>query len=79
MTTRTTRTVVAPSEFVPYSGKWKAVFETWIGRDGEAEYLAFSCSSGYEFATAEEATEGAQRALAILEETDSFPNMCAPF
>lgn len=61
------------------TGKWRAAFETWKQpRDGEP-YLMMTGSSAPVFDTAADAEEGGKRALAILEATGKYPNMCDKF
>jgi hypothetical protein len=63
---------------VESNGKWRAAFENYVTRDGET-YLSSSCASAPVFDTAADAEEGGKRALAILEATGKFPNMCEKF
>ena len=60
------------------NGKWAASFETFCGTPG-SEYLANSATSAAVFDTEDEALEGQLRALAVLEATDRYPNMCEKF
>lgn len=60
------------------NGKWSAAFENFVTRDGET-YLGSSCTSAPVFDTAADAEEGGKRALAVLESTGKFPNMCEVF
>lgn len=60
------------------NGKWAAAFENWVTRDG-ATYLSFTCASAQLFDTAADAEEAGKRALAVLEATGHFPNMCEKF
>lgn len=64
-------------QYVP-TGKWTVKFETYNGKPG-SEYLANSITSGAVFDTEDEAYEGQQRALDVLEKTDMFPNLCEKF
>lgn len=71
----TTHTVkLAQPEQAP-SGKWRAAFESWATYNGE-EYLSSSCTSAALFDTAPDAEEAGKRALATLEATGKYPNMC---
>jgi hypothetical protein len=60
------------------NGKWSAAFENWVER-GSDKYMSSSCTSAPVFDTAADAEEGGKRALAILEATGKFPNMCEVF
>lgn len=60
------------------NSKWSAAFENFVTRDGET-YMSSSCTSAAVFDTAADAEEGGKRALAILEATGKFPNMCEVF
>jgi hypothetical protein len=60
------------------SGKWSASFENFVTRDGET-YMSSSCTSAALFDTAPDAEEAGKRALATLEKTGKFPNMCEPW
>lgn len=60
------------------SGKWRAAFENWVERGGE-KYMSSSCASAPLFDTAADAEEASKRALATLEATGKFPNMCEKF
>jgi len=61
-----------------YNGKWSAAFETWVTR-GDDTYLSSECSSAPLFDTAADADEAGKRAVAKLEATGRFPNMCEKF
>jgi hypothetical protein len=61
------------------NGKWSAAFENWVSwRTGET-YMSSSCTSAPVFDTAADAEEGGKRAIAVLEATGKFPNMCEKF
>lgn len=60
------------------NSKWSAAFENYVTRDG-ATYMSSSCTSAPVFDTAADAEEGGKRALAMLEATGKFPNMCEVF
>lgn len=60
------------------NGKWAAAFENWVTR-GDETYMASSCTSAGLFDTAADAEEAGKRALATLEATGKYPNMCAPW
>lgn len=60
------------------NNKWSAAFENWVDSD-RGRYMSSSCSSAPVFDTAADAEEGGKRALAMLEATGKFPNMCEKF
>jgi len=60
------------------NGKWSAAFENFVTRDGET-YMSSSCTSAPLFDTAPDAEEAGKRALATLDATGKFPNMCEPW
>lgn len=57
------------------NGMWAATFENWIGPVGR-EFLGSQVESGAVFPSEDEALDGARRALAVLESTGKYPNMC---
>lgn len=57
------------------NGKWSASFENWVTR-GDETYMSSSCTSAPLFDTAPDAEEAGKRALAKLEATGKYPNMC---
>ncbi len=61
-----------------HNGKWSAAFENYVTR-GEDTYMSSSCTSAALFDTAADAEEAGKRALATLEATGKFPNMCEKF
>jgi hypothetical protein len=61
-----------------HTGKWCAQFENFMTVQGET-FMSSSCTSGAVFDTAADAEEGGKRALATLEATGKFPNMCEKF
>jgi hypothetical protein len=60
------------------NGKWRSCFSTFAGDPGQ-EYLANNCASAPIWDTEDEAYAAAARALTVLEETNTFPNMCEPW
>jgi hypothetical protein len=60
------------------NGKWRAAFENYVTRDGET-YMSSTVTSAPVFDTPADADEGGKRALAVLEATGKFPNMCEKF
>ena len=60
------------------NGKWAAAFENWVQR-GDDKYMSSRCTSAPVFDTAADAEEGGKRALAMLEATGKFPNLCEVF
>lgn len=60
------------------NGKWAAAFNNWVER-GADKYLSSTCASAHVFDTAADADEGGKRAIAYLERTGRFPNMCDKF
>jgi hypothetical protein len=60
------------------NGKWSATFVTYCGKPGD-EYVANTCASAAVFATEDDAVAGGARALAMLEQTGKYPNMCELF
>jgi hypothetical protein len=61
-----------------HNGKWSATFDNFRGTPGD-EYLMSTVESAAVFVTEEEAYAGTERALAVLEATGKYPNMCGPF
>jgi hypothetical protein len=71
------RTELGPSKLYR-NGKWFPTFLQYNGTPGN-EYLAGTISAPAWFETENEAYAAGQRAMAVLEQTDKFPNMCEPF
>jgi hypothetical protein len=71
-------TKLAQPQLSLHTGKWCAQFENFI-TTGDETFMSSSCTSGAVFDTAADAEEGGKRALALLEETGKFPNMCEKF
>ena len=72
------RTVMGQANQSKLNGKWAITLETYSGECGR-EYLSSRTVSAPVFNTEEDAYEGGERALEILERTGMFPNMCEEF
>jgi hypothetical protein len=59
-----------------FTGKWLVVIDTY-NRTGDR--CAFSTESAAVFASSDEAYAGGARAVAAVEKTGMFPNMCESF
>ena len=72
------RTVLGQANQSNLNDKWTITLETYsVGRGHE--YLSSKTVSAPVFNTEEDAYEGGERALEILERTGMFPNMCEEF
>ena len=69
------RTVLGQANQSKLNGKWAITLETY----SRHEYLFSRTVSAPVFNTEEDAYEGGERALEILERTGMFPNMCEEF
>ena len=69
------RTVLGQANQSNLNDKWAITLETY-SRHG---YLSSRTVSAPVFNTEEDAYEGGERALEILERTGMFPNMCEEF
>lgn len=61
-----------------YNSKWAPRFKVYKTFKGE-EYVAGEITSGFVFATPQEAFAAGDRAVYHLKETGMFPNMCEAF
>jgi hypothetical protein len=61
------------------NGRWSAAFENWVSWRTGQTYMSSSCTSAPLFDTVSAAEEAGKRALAVLEATGKFPNMCEKF
>ena len=74
------RTEVTLPEQSKHTGKWAISFANYLKRsEGDSEFLSSTCTSAFVFDTEDEAYEGGNRAMAVLEATGQFPNMCEKF
>jgi putative NADH-flavin reductase len=60
------------------TNKFSITFDIIRTRNGES-WISAECQSAPVFDTAEEAHAGGDRAVAVYNETDRFPNMCEAF
>jgi hypothetical protein len=72
------RTVINRAAFNEHTGKWSVSFITWMGNPGY-EYVAGETCSASVFELEAEALAAGGRALAMLESTGKYPNMCEAF
>ena len=72
------RTEINRAAFNKHTGKWSVSFITWMGNPGY-EYVAGETCSASVFNCEDAALEAGRRALAMLESTGKYPNMCEAF
>jgi hypothetical protein len=58
-----------------FSGKWACTFQAFITYEGK-EHLSSSCESGAVWFDKAAALVAGERALALLERTGRYPNLC---
>jgi|WetSurMetagenome_2_1015567.scaffolds.fasta_scaffold1552752_1 hypothetical protein len=73
-----TRTEVSVARYSEHNHKWCIGFITRKGPKGD-DYVCGEITSACVFDSSEEAYEGGLRAIAYLEKTGAFPNMCEKF